>query len=154
MFGQIRAAAKRHGWGPSHLFFLILCYANERRGRIMHELFGLQRDRIPLGPIGVDPLRERDLMARILQAAERGQPLRVMGVTREILVQAKADPAFAAQVQAHDLLYCAEDAIRRKLWWSTRQRTHTVCLDAVMPELREEAERRGIAPDRILADPS
>lgn len=150
MFGQIRAAAKRHGWGPSHLFFLILCYANERRGRVMHDLFGLQRDRIPLGPIGVDPLRERDLMARILQAAERGKPLSVMGVTREVLQRAEAEPEFAAEVNAHDLLYCAEDSIRRKLWWSTRKRTHTVDLDALMPELREEAERRCIALDRIL----
>lgn len=60
-------------------------------------------------------------------------------------------PDFAAKVNAHDLLFCAEDAIRRKLWWSTRQRTHTVDLDAVLPELREEAERRGIAPDALFA---
>lgn len=154
MFGQIRAAAKRHGWGPHHLFFLILCYVNERRGRIAHDLFGLQRERIPLGPIGIDPVRERDLMARILQAAERGKPLSVMGVTRAVLKRAKADASFAAKANAHDLLFCAEDAIRRKLWWSTRQRTHTVDLERVLPELREEANRRGVDADSILKNAS
>lgn len=154
MFTEIRAAAKRHGWGMGHLLALILCYINERRGRSMHDLFGLQRDRIPLGPIGIDPLRERDLMARILQAAERGAPLSVHGITRQELARAQRDPSVAAELNAHDLLYCADDAVRRKLWWFTRQRTHTVDLERVMPELVEEAARRGVAADRILANRS
>jgi glycosyltransferase involved in cell wall biosynthesis len=147
MFGQIRAAAKRKRWGPSHLFFLICCYANERLGRVMHDLVGLRRARVALGPIGIDPVRERDLMARILQAAERNQPLTVAGVDTATFKRAKSDAAFAAELNAKDLLYAADDSIRRKLWWTRRMRTHTIQFERVLPELLLEAERRGTSLD-------
>ena len=147
MFGQIRAAAKRKGWGPSHLFFIICCYANERLGRAMHKLVGLRRDREPLGPIGINPVRERDLMARVLQAAERDQPLKIAGVDTAILSRAKSDADFAAELNEKDLLFASDDSIRRKLWWTRRKRTHAVQLDRVLPELLLEAERRGVSLD-------
>jgi glycosyltransferase involved in cell wall biosynthesis len=147
MFGQIRAAAKRKGWGPSHLFFIICCYANERLGRVMHDWFGLRRERVPLGPIGIDPVRERDLMARILQAAERDQALTIAGIDADTFRRAKSDAAFAAELNAKDLLYAADDSIRRKLWWTRHKRTHAVQLERVLPELLLEAERRGTLLD-------
>ncbi len=143
MFGQIRAAVKRNGWGPSHLFFIMCCYANERFGRFVHKVVGLRRDRVPLGPIGIDPVRERDLMARILQAAERGQPLRVHGVDSATFKRASSNAEFAAELNSKDLLYAADDSIRRKLWWRSWRRTHTIRIEHILPELQLEAERRG-----------
>lgn len=147
MLGQIRAAAKRKGWGPSHLFIIICCYANERLGRVMHDLVGLRRARVPLGPIGIDPVRERDLMARILQAAERNQPMAIAGVDAATFKRAKSDADFAAELNEKDLLFASDDSIRRKLWWTRRKRTHAVQLEKVLPELLLEAERRGTSLD-------
>ena len=121
-----------------------MCYANELLGRVAHNVLGLRRDRIRLGSLAIDPLRQTDLFTQVFQAAERSRPLLVAGVERSTQRVAKRDTAFATQLLEFDILYAADSSIRSQLWWRRLRRTHEVDAQPMVAELRLEARRRGI----------
>jgi glycosyltransferase involved in cell wall biosynthesis len=144
MYRRIHREARARGYGVTHFLVFSVCYANELVGRVAHNVFGLRRDRIRLGNLAIDPLRQTDLFAQVFQAAERGRPLQVAGVERATQRVAKRDPEFAAQLLDFDILYAADDSIRSQLWWRRLRRTHKVDANPWVAELRLEARRRGI----------
>jgi glycosyltransferase involved in cell wall biosynthesis len=144
MYRRIHREARARGYGFGHLLIFSVCYANELLGRVAHNVAGLRRDRVRLGNIAIDPLRQTDLFAQVFQAAERKRPLLVAGVDKATQRAAKREPQFAAQLLDFDLLYAADSSVRSQLLWRRFRRTHEVDAKPQVADLRHEARRRGI----------
>jgi GT2 family glycosyltransferase len=152
MFREIHQEARARRYGPFLFLVFLACYANERIGRIAYDFVGLKRGRVPIGKIGIDPIRLPDLLAQVLQAAERGRRFLVTGVSKQTIAEAASSSEYADLLMQSDVLYAADHSVRSKLWWKRFRRTHTIEAPRLAAALQEESSRRGIRFSRLDLD--
>jgi N-acetylglucosaminyldiphosphoundecaprenol N-acetyl-beta-D-mannosaminyltransferase len=105
MLRSIAARAKGMPRAKRIVSLLMAAYGLEQLGRLAERAFGMVRRRQEVLDVHVDPVRRTELIARILDAAEKRVSLRVTYLTAWTLVQARVDRAFACLLRTFDIVY-------------------------------------------------
>lgn len=145
--GMLRNLARRSRGRRSRgaaLALLALCYTLERAGRAAYVCAGIRPRRQTVLGLTIDPLRERELVARILGAAERREARVFSYATAWTLVQARRDPRFARALAACDLVYPDGMGVVLSLFLLRLLRCRKLTAGDFFLDLCEGARRRGL----------
>ena len=105
MIKKILEISSKEKISKINTFLILVAYAFECCGRKAFSLFGIKSQRSEVLSIGVDPVRELELISKVLVEIERENGIIITYLTAWSLVQSKRDSEFKMSLSKFDLVY-------------------------------------------------
>ena len=127
------------------LIVTLCAYLIELIGRFSFTFFGMMPGRIGVLSIDIDPIRESELLSKVLSASQTNQGLCIAAPNAWTLVLAKKDPSFAELLKSFDVVYADGMGVVLSLFLTKLKIIRKVTANNFFERLCEEASNRALS---------